>query len=140
MANSKQPSVAIPDPFATPIRPLAWGLPRLRVLALLHRRLDLPQALDGGAALLRFDPALARAPGGLGRPARNRRHGRALDQFDEAIERVRAVALLGAVALRGDHQHALACQSPAGEALEPDAHVAGEVRRAAHVEAELHRA
>ncbi len=104
----------------------------------IRRRLALAQALDRGAALLRFDAALARGARRLGRAAGDGRHCGALDQLDQAIERVGAVALLGAVALRGDDQHALAGQTAAGEALEPQAHVVGQRRRVANVEAQLH--
>src|SRR5262249_30069091 len=48
-----------------------------------------------------------------------------------------AIALLGAMALRVDHEHALAREPSAGEAFEPRAHVVGKARRAAHVEAKL---
>jgi hypothetical protein len=44
------------------------------------------------------------------------------------------------VALRGNHQHALACQAPAGQPLEPGAHIVAKALRAAHVETKLHRA
>src|SRR6266849_176887 len=107
---------------------------------LLQFGLGLAQVLDGAAALLGLEPALARAGGRLGGPAGEGRHGRPSDQFDQAVERVLAVALLGAVALRGDHQHALARQSPAGQPFKPSAHIVGQALRAAHVEAKLHRA
>src|SRR5437764_185145 len=85
--------------------------------SLLRPRLVLTQTLDVGAALLRFEPALARAPGRLGLAARDGHDGRALDQFDQAVERVRPIALLGAVGLRGDDEHAVAREPAAGEAL-----------------------
>jgi hypothetical protein len=44
------------------------------------------------------------------------------------------------MALRVDHEHALAGEPSAGEAFEPRAHVVGKARRAAHVEAKLDRA
>ena len=44
------------------------------------------------------------------------------------------------MALGADHQHALARQPSAGEALEPRAHVVGKALRAAHVEALFDRA
>src|SRR5712691_390979 len=130
-------------PRRTEARAWCWGAfggPfAVRISILLEPRLDLAQALDRGAAFLAFEAALARAPGRLGRPARDRRHRGALDQLDQPVERVLAVALLGAVALRGDHQHALVGEPPPGEALEPRAHVSRQRRRAAHVEAQLHR-
>src|SRR5262249_57086677 len=81
-----------------------------QVDTLIERRLALPQAFDSGAAFLRVEPPLARSGGGLGRPARTRRHRGAADQFDETRARVLAGALPGAVAVPADHQHA-----PAGE-------------------------
>src|SRR5215831_4904596 len=107
---------------------------------LVERRPRAAQAFDARAALFRFEPALAGAGGRLGRPAWNRRHGGAADQFDETLARVLAVAFLGAMALGVDYDRALAGEPPAGEPLEPRAHVLGKARRAAHVEAKLHRA
>src|SRR6202008_931703 len=112
----------------------------LRKLTLLERRFALPQALDGGAAFLRFESARARARGRLGRPARNGRHRGALDQVHETLARVLAVARLGAMAVGVDHEYAVAGEPAAGEAFEPRAHVVGKARRAAHVEAKLDRA
>src|SRR5215831_959554 len=107
---------------------------------LVERRPRAAQAFDARAALFRFEPALAGAGGRLGRPAWNRRHGGAADQIGETLARILAVALLGAVALGVDHDHALAGEASAGEPLEPRAHVVGKARRAARVEAKLHRA
>src|SRR5215831_5085064 len=107
---------------------------------LVERRPRAAQAFDARAALFRFEPALAGAGGRLGRPAWNRRHGGAADQINETLARVLAVAFLGAMALGVDHDHAVAREASAGEPLEPRAHVVGKVRRAAHVEAKLHRA
>src|SRR6476619_1607567 len=107
---------------------------------LLRSWLALPQVLDGGPALLGLQPALARARGRLGGTPRNRRDRCALDQFDQTVARVLAVALLGAMALCADDQHAVAGEAAAGEALEPGAHVIGEVGRAAHSETRLHGA
>src|SRR5262245_26128372 len=100
----------------------------------------MPQALDGGAAFFRFEPALARTRGRLGGPARSRRYRSASDQVDEAVARVLTVAFLGAMALRVDPQHALAREPAARQPLEAQAHRIGQVERAAHVEAQLHRA
>src|SRR5215218_2418728 len=107
---------------------------------LLRGWLGLPQALDGRAPLLGVQPALARARGRLGGAPRNRRDRCALDQFDETVARVLAVALLGAMALCADDQHAVAGEAAAGEALEPGAHVIGKVGRAAHIETQLNGA
>src|SRR5262249_37757659 len=68
------------------------------------------------------------------------RHGGAADQIDKTLAGVLAVALLGAVALGVDHDHAVAGEAFAGQALEPRAHVVGKARRAADVEAKLHGA
>src|SRR5262245_19870000 len=106
---------------------------------LVQSRLHLPQALDLGATFLRLDPPLARSLGWLGRPARDRAHRGAPDELDQPVERVLAVGLLRAVALRLDHQHALAGEPSAGEPLEPRTHLGGQARRAAHVEAQLDR-
>src|SRR5215471_2929876 len=110
-----------------------------RVASLLQSRLGLAHTLDGGAMLLRFQPALARGLGRFCLPAHNWYDRRVLDQLDQALERVGAVALLGAMALRGDDQHAVAGEALAGKPLEPRAHPVGQARRAAHVEAQLHR-
>src|SRR3954470_12220778 len=104
---------------------------------LLRGWLGLPQALDGGTALLGVQPALARARGRFGGAPRNRRYRCAPDQIDETVARVLAVALLGAMALCADDQHAVAGEAAAGEALEPGAHVIGKVGRAAHIETKL---
>src|SRR5262245_44842759 len=91
--------------------------PRLFLFAIrsFQSRFALSQSLDPGTPLLRFDAALARGLGRPGRPARERAHGGAADQLDQPVERVLAVGLLGAVALRVDHQHALAGEPSTGE-------------------------
>src|SRR5437588_7478501 len=77
----------------------------------------------------------------LARPRRAARWrgwlGGAADQVEEALLGVLAVALLGAVALGGDDQDAVAGQAPAGEAREALADRLRQARRAADVEAEL---
>ena len=90
--------------------------------------------------LLRFQAALAGAGARFGGPARNRSDRGAANQIGETLARVLAVARLGAMTLGVDHQHAVARQPPAGEALEPGAHIVGKALRAAHVEAQLDRA
>src|SRR5205823_219048 len=107
---------------------------------LLERWSCSAQAFDRAAALFGLEPALARAGTRFGRPARTRRRRSAANQVEQAFARVLAIALLGAMALRADHQHALAREASAGKPLEPRAHVVGKARRAAHVEAKLHRA
>src|SRR5262249_43899223 len=107
---------------------------------LLQCRLLPPPALDRRPLLLRLQAALARGLARPGRPARDRRHRGARDQLDEALARVLPVAFLGAVALRGDHEHARLGEAAAGDAREPRPHVLAQARRAAHVEAKLDRA
>src|SRR3954447_8329131 len=104
---------------------------------LLRGWLGLPQALDGGTALLGVQSALARARGRLGGTPRNRRYRCAPDQFDQTVARVLAVAFLGAMALCADDHHAVGGEASAGETLEPGARVVGKVGRAAHVETQL---
>src|ERR1700686_4696378 len=101
-------------------------------------RLFLPQALDPGSDFLRGQAPFLRSAGRPGGPARRRRHARALDQLDEAVERILSVALLGAVTLRHDDQNAVAGEPGARHPFQPLAHVRGERGRPAHVEAQLH--
>src|SRR3954447_14381312 len=83
-------------------------------------------------------PTLACALARPRRAARRRgRLGGAADQVEEALLGVLAVALLGAVALGGDDQDAVAGQPAAGQLLEALAHGLGQARGAADVEAEL---
>src|SRR5262249_6387047 len=105
----------------------------------IRRRPALTHRLDAAAPLLVVDAAPARCLGGPGRAARHRPHGRGADELGQALERIGAVALLGAVVLRRDHQHAVAREPSAREPLEPRAHLVGERGRTAHVEAQLHR-
>src|SRR5205823_6444411 len=77
------------------------------------------QRLDAGPPLLRLEPLSARRLRRPGRSPRHRPHRGLPNQIDQAIERVGAVALLGAVALRRDDEHALAREPLAGEPLEP---------------------
>src|SRR5688572_9604184 len=88
---------------------------------LIERRLRLAQSLDGGTSLLGFDSPLARSGGRLGRPAWHRRRGGAADQLDQALAGVLAVALLGAVPLREDNEHAFAREPAAGKPFEAPA-------------------
>src|SRR5215467_15290802 len=105
---------------------------------LILRRLGAAQTLDGRAAFFRFDPPLARGAGRPRRAPRNRRRRSLANKLDQALARVGAVALLGAVALRGDDQHALAGEALAGKPLEPRADVIRQRRRLAHVETQLY--
>src|SRR5690348_3827162 len=96
------------------------------------------QALHRPSPSLLPQTALAR---GLARPCRpswrRERLGGAADQVEEALQGVLAVALLGAVALGGDDQDAVAGKAATGEALQALAHRLGQAGRAADVEAEL---
>jgi len=74
-------------------------------------------------AFLAFDPALARSFGRLGRPALDRRDRGAAGEVDQPVERVLAIARLGAVALRDDDENAVAGEPRAGEPLEPRPHL-----------------
>src|SRR6266566_2868456 len=75
--------------------------------------------LDVAAALLAFEAALFRPECRLGRPPRRRpRHGLA-QQFDQAVDRVGAIALLGAETLGMDHDHAVLGHALAGQACKP---------------------
>src|ERR1700720_3210228 len=103
-------------------------------------RLSPPQALDPGSVFLRGQTPFLRSAGRPGGPARRRRHAGALDQLDEAVERILSVALLGAVTLRHDDQNAVAGEPAARQPFQPHAHVGGQRGRAAHVEAQLHGA
>src|SRR4051812_14148598 len=56
--------------------------------------------LDVAAAFLAFQPALLRSQGRLGRPPRDRPHQSFAQQFEQAVDGIGAVALLGAETLR----------------------------------------
>src|SRR5215831_17116698 len=71
--------------------------------------------LDVAAALLAFETALFRRMRRLGRPTWRRPHHRLFQQLDQALDRVRAIALLGAETLRLDHDHAVLGHALAGE-------------------------
>src|SRR5205085_2457612 len=58
----------------------------------------------------------------------------------QALARVGAIALLGAMALCGDDEHAVAGETVARKPLEPHAHTVWQRGRMAHVETQLHRA
>src|ERR1700722_2098291 len=105
----------------------------------LHCRLAVAQRLDAGAAFLAFQAPHLGAQRRPGRAARRRPHCSGADQFDEPFERVVAVALLGAVALGGDHENAVPGQALAGKPLQPRPHLVMKRGRMAHVEAQLHR-
>ena len=102
----------------------------------------LPQALDAGAALLAFERA-SPCEALVGLVARRGLTGATAaspDQLDQALARVGAVALLGAVALRDDDdaRRRLVRRLPASR-IRRIATSLGSDARAAHVEAQLHR-
>src|ERR1700736_1338539 len=66
------------------------------------------QRLDSGAALLGREAPQLGAERRPGRPGARRPYRRGADERDEPFEGIVAVALLGTVALRRDHQHAVA--------------------------------
>src|SRR5262245_1496954 len=103
------------------------------------RRLRAAQALESGVSGFGVEPAPLGAGSRLGRMARLGRRGGAPDQLGEAFARLLAVALLGAVALRDDDEHAVVGEAPAGEALEPRPHVRRQRARLPQVETQLHR-
>src|SRR5882724_1006649 len=71
--------------------------------------------LDVAAALFAFEPALFRSQRWPGGPSRNgARHGLA-QEFDQTLDGIGAIALLGAEALRMNHDHAVLGQALAGE-------------------------
>jgi hypothetical protein len=94
---------------------------------------------EGGAAGFGGEAAALGGEGGLGRAAGGRGQGGAADQRDQAVERVLAVALLGAEAAGGDHDDAVLGQAAAGEARRPLAHLRRQGRGTGEVEAQLHR-
>src|ERR1700722_11775590 len=75
--------------------------------------------LDVAAALLAFETALFRAKRRLGRTPDDRPNHGLAQQFQQAIDRVGAVALLGAETLRVDYDHAVLGHALAGQPVEP---------------------
>ena len=100
--------------------PLHYTLKRLGPEAL---ELELGPGLRLPPGGIVFQPPLARCDRRLGRPARHRRHGGAPDQLDKAGAGVLAVALLRAMPLRRDDEHALDGQPPSGQPFQPLAHL-----------------
>jgi hypothetical protein len=93
--------------------------------------------LNAGTALLAFYSAFARGSRRPGRAALYRDDCCLPDQIDEPIERILAIARLGAVALRDDDKNAVVGQPRAGEALQALADVVRQRRRVPHIEAKL---
>src|SRR6185437_3225730 len=92
--------------------------------------------LDVAAALFALQPSLLRPEGRLGRAARGRPDRGFAQQFDQPVDCVGAVALLGAEALRKDHDHAVLGHALAGEPIEPRAQIVRQ-HDASGVEAQL---
>ena len=68
--------------------------------------------------LLRFDAALTGRLAGFGWSPQPRLDRRLPNQIDQSFEGILTIASLGAVTLRGNHQHPVAGQAGAGEAFE----------------------
>src|SRR5207248_3097459 len=99
-----------------------------------------PQALNSRSPRLPIEPALARGLGWPRCPAQDGRlRGRA-DHLDQPRARILTVLVLAAVTECRDHDHALTGEPPAGDAVEPRAHVMRQRRRVAGVEAKLNGA
>jgi hypothetical protein len=97
-------------------------------------------ALQISALALVFEATLPAGAGGAGRqPHLDRAHGPA-HQSDETRDRIGPVARLGAKALGGDDEYAVAADAPVGGMEEARAHLRGQRARAPDVEPQLHRA
>src|ERR1700722_9451838 len=94
--------------------------------------------LDVAAALFALQPALLRAEGRLGWAARRRPHHRLAQEFEQAIDGVGAVALLGAETLGMNHDHAVLGHTASGEPVEPISGI-GSKPDPAGIEAQLRR-
>src|SRR5262249_24136424 len=122
----------------TPGRARASRSARWRSSKLLLRRLRRAQPLEPGATLLCLQPALARCGGRARGAPLARPDAGAPYQLDQPIQRILPVARLGAMALRIDHQHALAREATAGKPRQPPPNRVGRARLV-DVEAKLHR-
>src|SRR5690606_15465743 len=97
------------------------------------------RALDRTALALVAEAALLRCACGPCRHPRHRCTQSALDEGRQPLARILAVAVLGAEALRLQHQHAIVGDAAVALGQQPFAHRFGQRRRARHVEAQLHR-
>src|SRR5438067_2281483 len=79
--------------------------------------------LDVAATLLAFEPSLLRAEGRLGRSPRYRPHHGFAQHFEQAVDGVSPVALLGTEALGVDHDHALLGHALAGNPVQPQGRI-----------------
>ena len=98
-----------------------------------------PARLDARPHGFRFEPPGLRPQSRLGRPSSHRAHRCLGDQLDQPFACIGTVAFLRAVALRGQHQHAVAGQPAPRKPHQPHCNVIGQVRRPPHIEAQLHR-
>src|SRR5690606_28695758 len=96
-------------------------------------------ALDVTAFALGVEATLLRRAGWPGGDALFRRVQAGFDEVRQPLARVLAVALLGAEALRAEHQHAVAGHAPVAPRQQAFAHRFGQRRRIGDVEAQLHR-
>src|SRR5690606_5763315 len=94
-------------------------------------------ALDLATLALALDPALLRGAGGAGRDAPLRHRQAGGNEGRQALARILAVALLGAEALRIDHQHAVVGQAPVAPCQQPLAQGLGQGRGTGDVEPQL---
>ena len=83
-----------------------------------------------------FHAAFARGPGWPGWPPQPRLDRRAANEIDQPIERILAIAALGAMTLRGNDQYAVASEPRTGEPFEPRTHFGWQRRRRADIEAQ----
>lgn len=116
----------------------ASGGPQTLPVRLILPAVSAASLLDGRTTRFRFKPAFSRRGGGLGRAARGRRFGGAVDQGDKAVERVLAVALLSTKAAGGDDEDTILGQAPTGKAREPALGIGCQTGDAGEGEAQLH--
>src|SRR6185312_9122985 len=113
--------------------------PAVCAIDLVLRRPGAAQLLDPRAPGLGLEAPALRTQGRFGLVARPGRLGRATDEIDELLARLLAVALLGAVALGDDDEHALVGETPARQVLEPLTHGREQRGRMTDVETQLRR-
>src|SRR5690606_20318107 len=147
-APAAEPQHAAADPAG---QAMAWHSRHIRwqrrhdvVGRWMHRSVSVPVApgaplLDRTAFALAGQAALPRAAGGLGRDAFFWRVQAGLDEVGEAFARILAVAVLGAEALRRQHQHAVTGDPAVAPRQQALAHRLRQRRRAGDVETQLDR-
>src|SRR5262249_13158295 len=107
--------------------------------ASIPRRLRLPELLHAAAQLLPLDALALLCARRLRRDAPLRRHQRRPDKRGEALARFVAVALLRAVAVGADDEHALVGHAPSRAPAQTVARGQRQARRMTHIEAQLDR-